>query len=367
MKTNNRTSILIFLPNLLVGGAEETILNFIDYLKKNNYKVTLVIATNKISNFYKIPENIDYINLNSKRLILSFRKALKTIRYVKPDIVLSTLWYSNLLTIVVCRILNIKCIVREAGLDYRSGDNFKSYFLKKITSFLYKKANKVIAISNSLNKNLQDELAVEKSKIVTIYNPVESYFKREQLKKLDLKKYFNNTTDETITLVSAIRFDKIKFSYNLFLAIKKIDVIDVRLLLIGDGLEKSQINKYIIDNKIEEKVVVLGWTNKIYDYIYSCDLYISSSKYEGLGNSYLAAQLLNKKCLSSNIPASNEINSLFQNGFSFDDNIDEIKLSIIKTVQQQKNQNDRLGDASSLFTEDKCFGKYCDIFNTELR
>ena len=62
MKTNNRTSILIFLPNLLVGGAEETILNFIDYLKQNNYKVTLVIATNKISNFYKIPKNIDYIN-----------------------------------------------------------------------------------------------------------------------------------------------------------------------------------------------------------------------------------------------------------------------------------------------------------------
>lgn len=367
MKTNSKTSILIFLPNLLVGGAEETILNFIQYLKKKNYKVTLVLATNKISDYYQIPENIEYVNLNSKRLILSFLKALKTINKVKPDIVLSTLWYSNLLIIVVCRLLKIKCIVREAGLDYRVGNNMKSYFFKVLTSLLYKKANKVIAISNSLNENLQDELGIDKSNIVTIYNPVESYFKREQLKQFDLKKYFNNTTEETITAVSAIRFDKIKFSYNLFLAIKKIDQIDVRLLLIGDGLEKDQIKKYLIDNKIEDKIVVLEWTNKIYNFIYSCDLYISSSKYEGLGNSYLAAQLLNKKCISSNIPASKEINSIFQNGTSFNDNVDEIKLSILDAVQRQKNQKSNFDDIVSLFTEDKCFSKYCDIFSTELK
>lgn len=358
---------MIFLPNLLVGGAEETILNFIEYLKKKNYKVTLVIATNKISNFYQIPENIEYINLNSKRLILSFRKALITIKSVKPDIVLSTLWYSNLLTIVVCRLLNIKCIVREAGLDYRSEGNFKSYFLKILTSFLYKKANKIIAISNSLNENLQDELGIDKSNIVTIYNPVDSYFKRKELKQFNLNKFFNSTTEQTIIAVSGIRFDKIKFSYNLFLAIKKIDQIDVRLLLIGDGLEKDKIKKYLIDNKIEDKIVVLDWTNKIYNFIYSCDLYVSSSKYEGLGNSYLAAQLLNKKCISSNIPASNEINSIFQNGISFNDNVDEIKLSILDAVQRQKNQNSNFDDIVSIFTEDKCFSKYCDIFSTELK
>ena len=36
------------------------------------------------------------------------------------------------------------------------------------------------------------------------------------------------------------------------------------------------------------------------------------SKFEGLGNSYVAAQLLNRKCLSSNIPASNEVNNIFK-------------------------------------------------------
>lgn len=362
MKNSNEPSILIFLPNLLVGGAEETILNLIEYLKKKNYNVTLVIATNKISNFYQIPKNIDYINLNSKRLILSFLKAFKTIKFVNPDIVFSTLWYSNLLIIIVCKLLNKKCIVREAGLDYRSGKNITSYLYKLLTSFLYKRANKIIAISNSLKTNLQNELGIKESDIVTIYNPVENYFNREKLEQYNLINYFNNTTDDTVIAVSAIRFDKIKFSYNLFLAIKQIDDFDVRLLLIGDGSEKSQIKNFITHNKIENKIGILDWTNKIYSYINSCDIYISSSKFEGLGNSYVAAQLLNKKCLSSNIPASNEVNNIFKNGITFNDDVKEIKSKIIEVVLSSKNENDLLNDTINLFTEDKCFGEYCDIF-----
>lgn len=362
MKNNNEPSILIFLPNLLVGGAEETILNLIEYLNKMNYKVTLVVATNKISNFYQIPENINYINLNSKRLILSFIKAFKTIKSVNPDIVFSTLWYSNLLIIVICKLLNKKCIVREAGLDYRSGKNFSSYLYKLLTSFLYKRANKIIAISNSLKTNLQNELGIKDSEIVTIYNPVESYFNREKLEQYNLGSYFNDITEDTIIAVSAIRFDKIKFSYNLFLAIKQIDDFDIRLLLIGDGPEKSQIKNFITQNKIEKKIITLDWTNNIYSYINSCDIYVSSSKFEGLGNSYVAAQLLNRKCLSSNIPASNEVNNIFKNGISFNDNVNEIKSKIIEVVLNSKNKNDNLHDTINLFTEDKCFGVYCDIF-----
>ena len=49
----------------------------------------------------------------------------------------------------------------------------------------------------------------------------------------------------------------------------------------------------------------------VYDFIFSCDAYVSPSRFEGLGNAYIAAQLLNKKCLSSNIDASVEINNIF--------------------------------------------------------
>ena len=126
MISNKPTSIVIFLPNLLPGGAEETTLNLINYLLRRNYKIHLIVATNQISDFYKIPEGINYINLNSNRLGTSFWRAWRTIKNLNPDLVFSTLWYSNLLIIIICKLLNKYCIVREAGLDYRTGGSLSN-------------------------------------------------------------------------------------------------------------------------------------------------------------------------------------------------------------------------------------------------
>ena len=77
----------------------------------------------------------------------------------------------------------------------------------------------------------------------------------------------------------------------------------------------------------------MSWQDNIYDFIYSCDFYISTSINEGLGNAYLASKLLNKQSLCSNIPASLEINSLFGNGISFDINAVDIGEKI-KNISQ---------------------------------
>jgi len=363
LTSNRKTSVVIFLPNLLVGGAEETTLRLIDYLLKLDYKINLVVATNKISDFYKIPTDINYINLYSKRLATSFWKALRTIKTLDPDLVFSTLWYSNLLTVIICKILNKHSVIREAGLDYRSQASFSNKFFKLIASFFYRKADKVIAISDSLNQNIQNELKVRKSNISTIYNPVENYFDRKYLENNDLRKYFSKTSVNTVIALSAIRFDHIKFSYNLFLAIKNIKEIDIRLLLVGDGNKRDEIQQFLSQNQIEEKVVLLDWTDNIYSFINSCDLYISSSKFEGLGNAYLAAQLLKIKCLSSNIPASNEINEIFKNGESFNDEVEDIMSKIVKTVNQPELIDDIPLETINMFSEDVCFGKYHEIFS----
>ena len=367
MISNKPTSIVIFLPNLLAGGAEETTLNLINYLLRRNYKIHLIVATNQISDFYKIPEGINYINLNSNRLGTSFWRAWRTIKNLNPDLVFSTLWYSNLLIIIICKFLNKYCIVREAGLDYRTGGSISNKMFKIFASLLYKKADKVIAISESLNQNIQKELKVKNSNIVTIYNPVENFFDRKKLDYLDLKVYFNTTSANTYTALSAIRFDEIKFSYNLFLAIKKIKEIDIRLLLIGDGHKKDKIKQFIHQNQIEDKIILLDWTDNIYSFINSCDLYISSSKFEGLGNAYLAAQLLKRKCLSSNIPASNEINEIFKNGESFNDEVGDIMFKIVRAITHPELAEELPTETIKMFSEEECFNKYHEIFSRVIK
>ncbi len=364
MIDNKNISILVFLPNLLVGGAEETTLKLVDYLAKHNYKVNLVVATNKISSVYEIPKNINYINLGHKRLLTSCWKTFKTIKNINPDLVFSTLWYSNILTIFISRILSKKCVVREAGLDYRSGSGLMKKIFKLLSSLMYNKADKVIAISNSLKENLHHQLNLKDEKVVTVFNPVSDYIDRESLEKLDLKRYFKNTSEDTLVALSAIRFDDIKYSYNLFLALKEIKHKDTRLLLVGEGNKRNEIKTFLKKNELDEKVVLTGWKANVHSFIYSCDLYISSSKYEGLGNAYLAAQLLQKKCLASNIPASLEINSIFKNGNTFNDEVEDILEKITDILQNSGNQKNLSQDIIKTFSVNSCFKKYIKIFES---
>ena len=92
-----------------------------------------------------------------------------------------------------------------------------------------------------------------------------------------------------------------------------------KLLILGDGIEKENYKDLINKHQLEGNVYLCGWVENVYDFIFSCDAYVSPSRFEGLGT-YIAAQLLNKKCLSSNIDASVEINNIFNAGMVFNFN-----------------------------------------------
>ena len=134
-------------------------------------------------------------------------------------------------------------------------------------------------------------------------------------------------------------------------------------MFVGEGHKRDDIKKFLVDNDIDDKVTLLDWQKNIHSFIYSSDLYVSSSKYEGLGNAYLAAQLLQKKCLSSKVPASLEINSIFRNGDSFKDEIEDMVNKIIYTIRQPEKISSLPKQTVSLFEEEFCFDKYCKIFS----
>ena len=56
--------------------------------------------------------------------------------------------------------------------------------------------------------------------------------------------------------------------------------------------KKEEYETLIESGDLKEKIAILNWQNNIYDFIYSCDFYISTSTNEGLGNAYLASHLL---------------------------------------------------------------------------
>ena len=76
--------------------------------------------------------------------------------------------------------------------------------------------------------------------------------------------------------------------------------IKVKLLIIGNGNNQNKLNRYIEDNKLNRNVKILNNINNPFPYLLRSDLFILSSKFEGLPNVLLEAITLNKFVISTN-------------------------------------------------------------------
>lgn len=76
---------------------------------------------------------------------------------------------------------------------------------------------------------------------------------------------------------------------------------DYRLLLIGDGKLQHETKKQVIEYNLEDKVIFLGTTNEIGNYLSSCDLIVMPSLYEGFPVTLVEQQVNGLQCVVSDV------------------------------------------------------------------
>ena len=114
----------------------------------------------------------------------------------------------------------------------------------------------------------------------------------------------NNEVVGTKTILAAGRLTKQKnFLYLLhefekFLEIKK----DYKLIILGEGEKKSEIQNYIKKNNISDHVYLKGYVKNIFSYMKNSDLFVLSSLWEDPGFVIIEAAFSNLFVISSNCP-----------------------------------------------------------------
>lgn len=108
-------------------------------------------------------------------------------------------------------------------------------------------------------------------------------------------------------------------------------------MIIGKGNEHNSLIKFIRENNLHKIVKLLGYKNNPYPYIEKSDIFILSSKFEGLPNVLLESMYLKKRIISSDCPTGpREILINNKYGFLYPIN-DYLALSkIIKRFKKNK-------------------------------
>ena len=180
----------------------------------------------------------------------------------------------------------IKSVVTIHDLIFMRYPEFYSFFDRKIHIYKFRKsarqANIVIAISEQTKADLIQFLDIPESKIKVIYQGCQNVFKEsysDQEKELVSKKF--NLPNEFILNVGTIEARK-----NILAVVKAITNIDTHLIIVGGETSYTTgIKKYILENKIENKIIFLkGLSSKELAILYQlATIFVYPSLFEGFG------------------------------------------------------------------------------------
>ncbi len=288
------------MPSIEGGGLEKNLYIISNFLAKKISKISLItVSRNEKYRFNKridfiAPKQIFWNNLN-KQIKYIFCLYLLLLEILKNKNVVVFCFQANLYCILLCKFFNIKIIIRSNSSPSGWSNNFfKNLIFKKLLRF----ANAIIVNSYDFRKELIKKFKI---KPICIYNPLNTseiikkskkhitginFTKKKQLKIINVGRFTNQK--DHLTLLKAVNILKKKINFE--------------LLFVGRGVNKNNINNYIVENKMQKFVKIVGYKENPYPYIKASNLFILSSRYEGLPNVLLESIALKKFVISSNCP-----------------------------------------------------------------
>ncbi|MEA2049268.1 MAG: glycosyltransferase, partial [Campylobacterota bacterium] len=183
---------------------------------------------------------------------------------------------------------------------FKRHDSKKNTFLKtikkkKVENSFYNK--NLICVSNGVKNDLIDNFEIKPKSIDTIYNPFD-------VNDIQIMADINNPVIPNEDYIIHVgRFEIGHKRHDILLKAYKKSNIKEKLVLLGDGKDRSTIEDLIKELNLEDKVILAGFDSNPYPWIKNAKLFLFSSDYEGFGMVLVESLILNTPVVSTDCPS----------------------------------------------------------------
>ena len=192
--------------------------------------------------------------------------------------------------------------------------NFKTKFILRISGFpkmnflrkilwkkISKKIFKVFCPTNETMESLNKKKIFEKNKLYLLEDPIIEISKIKEKNKQKIIDFLINKK-----FILAIGRLSIQKNFTLLLNFFKKETIkdpDLYLIIAGEGELKNKFDQFVKQNKLENKIIFLGFQNNIHNLLKKCFCFISTSLWEDPGFVLVEAAVNNTSIISSDCPS----------------------------------------------------------------
>ncbi|MBW4474804.1 MAG: glycosyltransferase [Stenomitos rutilans HA7619-LM2] len=232
--------------------------------------------------------DVPIVALNVKRTAFSLRATARYLRDYQPDVVLPMPWYFNIVAVwarylsgnhtrVVLGEHNI--ISLEASIEHRDKPHLR--FLPVLMRCVYPHGDGLIGVSNDTITDLVKTLRITANiPMRVVLNPINPE-RVQQLAQAKIKHPWFQKRDIPV-IVTAARLAKQKQLEGLLYAFSQvIKVTPARLLILGDGPLRTELERLSQDLGVAGSVWMPGYDPNPYRYMANADVFVLASAWEG--------------------------------------------------------------------------------------
>jgi glycosyltransferase involved in cell wall biosynthesis len=298
----SRCRVVLVVASLCGGGAERVMVTLSQHLDRKRFETHMAVASAKGPLLGEVPPDVVVHDLKASRVRYCIPGLLRLIWQLRPAAILSTSVHVNVPLLAIRALLprGTKIFVRENNTpSAEAGATGGLRWKKFLYHWFYGHANAVICQSEVMLDDLCEQFDVPRKKMVCIYNPVDG----EQIRRLanDGPNPFIGSGPH---LVAGGRLEHAKGFDILLEAMVEVrrSIPLAQLSILGAGVLDQDLRHQCARLGLNAAITFAGFRSNPFPYYANADLFVLSSRYEGLPNVMLEAMTLHTPVVATDCP-----------------------------------------------------------------
>lgn len=290
-----RPLLSFFIPDLTTGGAERVTVNIVNGLADRGYDVELLLSRERGELRSQLSERVSVVVLPPSRTpVLGVATHLPALfaylRRREPAALFPHLAHVSVVSLAVKRFLDVDTVVvptHHKTFGKLTDQTPKDRLTRLLVPRLYPTADRIIAVSGGVADSIAEGTSVDRDDVSVLYNPIDVESVRTRARERVDHEWIEDDETDVVLFVGRIAPQKDLETWLRAFARVHDRNPDARAVLAGTELKGSGTSREdllaLADRLgVGDAVSMPGYVDNPYRYMAQADVFLLSSRYEGL-------------------------------------------------------------------------------------
>jgi glycosyltransferase involved in cell wall biosynthesis len=283
----DRLRILLLIPHLGGGGAEQVTALLARGLSDRKYEIHLGLVTQESVPAGAAPPSVTVHALGARRVRRGAPQILKLVRRLKPDLILSGMFHLNFVVLMLRPLFPARTLVivrQNTTVSASLKADVLPWYTRWLYRLLYRFADRIVCQSRAMADDLVAELGIAAERLAVLPNPVDF----EGLHSITEPAPWPGLGPHLLA-IGRLAAEK---GFDLLLsavALVRRDFPHAALVIVGKGPEQARLKALATELGIADAVSFAGYVDRPWQFYAGADIFVLASRHEGMPNALIEA------------------------------------------------------------------------------